>query len=97
MYSSHPDPVKELRRLLTLHRAYVQMRAGEGEAAMAAAPGNLEIAFWHALRLVGQGNEDQALPIFRRIFAADPNWKDLVRRLPAAGLIDEEQARRIVE
>jgi hypothetical protein len=32
------------------------------------------------------------LPLFRRAFAQDTNWVELVRRLPKAGLLPNDQA-----
>jgi hypothetical protein len=33
---------------------------------------------------------DEALPIFRRVFTADPNWKTLTTRLPKAGILPDD-------
>ena len=33
---------------------------------------------------------DEALPIFRQVFSANPNWALLVQRLPAAGLLRDD-------
>jgi len=30
-----------------------------------------------------------ALPVFRKVFAADPNWVELTRRLTAPGIIPD--------
>jgi tetratricopeptide (TPR) repeat protein len=90
----------ELDRLLALHRAYDVMNAGDAamatgdfEAAVghysratAMAPDIVELPFWQAATLFVEGREDEALPIFRRVFAAEPRWVEVVRRLPAAGL-----------
>lgn len=96
----HPEPVAELRRLLTLHRAYEQMNAGDEamerddvEAALRAysaaeelAPG-AEMTFWHAVSLANAGRVDEALPLFRRVFEADRRWADLVPRLAEVDLL----------
>jgi hypothetical protein len=60
---------------------------------------NGEMPFWHAVTLVGIGRVDEAMPLFRRAFAQDENWRELVRRLPAAGQLPNDSAliRRIVE
>ena len=100
----HAEPLKELRRLLTLQRAYNHMNAGDlaverkdNEAALreyAAAeklvPTNLEMVYWHAVALVNMNRVDEALPLFRRVFAADPNWRTLTPRLARAGLIPDD-------
>ncbi|MBZ4408202.1 DUF1028 domain-containing protein [Myxococcus sp. XM-1-1-1] len=100
----HPEPLKELRRLVTLQRAYNFMNEGDlalehkdTDAALAAyssaeklAPGNAEMIFWHAISLVGVDRVDQALPLLQRAYAADPRWRELLTRLPAAGLLPDD-------
>jgi uncharacterized Ntn-hydrolase superfamily protein len=99
------DPLKELRRLLILQRAYNHMNAGdvaienkdneaalrEYSAAAALAPGNLEMQYWHAAALVNMGRVDASLPLFRQVFRADANWKTLTPRLAAAGLLPSDR------
>jgi predicted Zn-dependent protease len=53
-------------------------------------PDNLEMAYWHAVALVNMNRVDEALPIFRRVFAADPNWRTLTPRLARSGLIPND-------
>ena len=100
-----PQPLEELRRLLTLARAYDYMNQGDElvtqgdiESAVEAysiaevlAPENHEMIFWHAATLAGVGRIEEALPLFRRAFALWPNWRTLVPRLPAAGLLPDDQ------
>lgn len=102
----HPDPLKELRRLVRLQRAYAHANRGDelmtekkvGEAlkeyaaAEAIAPEILELPFWHAVTLVSVGREAEAVPIFKRVFAKEPSWADLLERLPAAGLLPDDPA-----
>ena len=102
----HATPVKELRRLLTLARAYRKMDEGDGlwaegkvEAALEAyataesmAPGNHEMIFWHAATLAASGRVDESLDLFAQAFALWPKWRDLVPRLPAAGLLPDDPA-----
>jgi tetratricopeptide (TPR) repeat protein len=108
----HLEPVKEMRRLLTVARAYNYMNAGDeymtrGEVeraveaygtAEALAPDNHEMVFWHAATLAGIGRVAEALPLFKRAFAMWPGWRTLVPRLPASGLLpdDPELIERIV-
>lgn len=106
----HPEPLKELRRLITLQRAYNHMNHGdvamelkdhpralrEYSSAAKLVPGNGEMVFWHAVALVNMGRAEDATPLFRRIFAEDPNWRELARRLPKAGLMSEQAAAKIV-
>ncbi len=53
---------------------------------------NGEMAFWHAVMLVNAGRVDESLPLFRRAFALDPDWVELVRRLPKAGQLPDDPA-----
>jgi len=101
-----PAPLPELRRLVTLQRAYALMNEGdlaverkEDAAALAAysgaqalVPGNGEMTYWTAVSLVGMGKVEEALPLFRKTFAADPSWAELTRRLPKAGLLSDDPA-----
>lgn len=59
---------------------------------------NGEMVFWHAVTLASLGRVDEALPYFRRAFAQDDNWRELLRRLPAAGQFPNDPAllRRIL-
>jgi len=100
----HRDPLRELRRLLELHRAYERATAGDDlaaagdtegalaayDAAHRAQPDNTELAFWHGAALAAEGHEDEAGPILRRVFDADPGWVELLKRLPAAGLFPDD-------
>lgn len=106
----HPEPLAELRRLLRLRYAYLRMEAanaaalqGDIDGAKAAmadaerlAPGNLEIRYWHALGLAMNGRMDEAVPMLADIFAADANWAELTRRLPAAHLLTPELAEQVL-
>jgi len=107
------EPLKELRRLVVLQRAYNHMNAGdlaveqkdnqgalrEYSAAAALAPGNMEMVYWHAVALVNMGRIDESLPLFRQVFKADKNWLTLTPRIAAAGLLPKDQKiiGRIVE
>ena len=108
----HEEPIRELDRLLALHRAYEHMNrgdellgSGDVEAALDAyrtaaqmAPQIEEMPFWHAVTLADLGRVDEALPIFRDVFDRNPDWCTLVQRLPASGLLsdDPELMARIV-
>jgi uncharacterized Ntn-hydrolase superfamily protein len=105
----HPQPLVELRRLIKLQRAYNHMNAGdvavehkdneaalrEYKAAAALVPDSDEMVYWHAVALVGMGRTAEALPMFRKLFAKEPRWRELTRRLPASGLMPEAEARKI--
>lgn len=103
----HPEPLRELRRLLQLHRAYDAMNlgdeafaSGEVDKALAhysrgaeLAPEVTELPFWKAVTLVAAGRDKEALPIFQLVFATDPRWTRLVPRLPASGLLPDDAER----
>ena len=107
------DPLKELRRLVTLQRAYNHMNAGdlavehkdndralsEYGAAAKLVPDNAEMVYWHAVALVNMGRVDDSLPLFRKVFAMDKNWVTLTPRLAKVGLIPDDQKliQRIVD
>jgi len=98
----HPDPVSEITRLLALRRAYDRLAAADdlisgGDVAAIRAeqerfaelsPGNPEMAFWLGVSLAGAGKLDEARATFDLAYAVSPHWAELLRRLPAAGLLD---------
>jgi uncharacterized Ntn-hydrolase superfamily protein len=100
----HRDPVRELRRLLGLSRAYDRAGAGDElaaagdlEAALAAyatahaeQPDNAELAFWHGVALASNGREHEARPLLERAYADSEGWRELLRRLPDAGLFPKD-------
>lgn len=95
----HPDPIGEIKRLVRLNKAYNHMNQGdayltEGKTAeamkeytqgMAIYPDNPEMIFWPAVTLASTGKVEDSLPLFRQVFAKDPHWMELLRRLPAVG------------
>ena len=101
----HPEPLRELRRLVRLQRAYNHMNAGdlaverkdnegalrEYSAAGRLVPDNLEMVYWHAVALANMKRVEEALPLFRRVFAADPNWRTLTPRLVKAGILPDDK------
>ena len=48
--------------------------------------------YCHAIALVNMKRVDDSLPLFRKAFALDPNWKTLTPRLPGVGLLPVEKA-----
>lgn len=72
------------------------------QAAALAAPDaatNGEAAFWIGVTLANGDDPDQAIPYFRRAYAQDPRWAELVGRLPAADLLpaDADLVDRLVQ
>jgi uncharacterized Ntn-hydrolase superfamily protein len=106
------SPIKELKRLLRVYRAYEHMNNGdiavengdnelamkEYSAAEEMFPGNLEMKYWHAVTLVNIDKLNEALPLFKEIFSKDENWKTLTPRLIKNGLLnaDENQLKKIM-
>jgi len=100
------EPIKELERLLTVHRAYEHMNQGdlyteksdmanamkEYNAAMKQFPDNLEMKYWTAITLANNKQVSKALPMLKEIYSKDPNWKELTRRLPKVGLLNVTEA-----
>jgi uncharacterized Ntn-hydrolase superfamily protein len=100
----HPEPLAELRRLLTMKRAYNLMNEGDEHMMVGAidkaveaysgaeslVPDSHEMVFWHAVTLAAAGDVDASLPLFERAFAAWPLWRELVPRLPTSGLLPDD-------
>ena len=94
-------PLVEMERLLKTHRAYDHMNNGdlatevndmklamqEYEAAMKMFPKNLEMQYWTAITLANNGNLPKATLMLKAIYAQEPNWKEMTKRLPKSGLL----------
>ncbi|MCX5744136.1 MAG: Zn-dependent protease, partial [Proteobacteria bacterium] len=105
-----PAPIAELHRLVGLARAYDQMNQGDlatehGDMAAAidhygaaarAVPDSAEMIYWQAMALAEHGQLDRALPLAHRVFTQDPAYRELTRRLPAAGLLNPAAATRLL-
>ena len=108
----HPEPVKEIKRLLQIQRAYEHMNNGdlamekndidlalkEYGAAQELFPENLEMRYWYAVSLANAAMVDRSLPVFKDIFEKDENWRTLTKRLPKSGLltVSNEDLKRIL-
>jgi uncharacterized Ntn-hydrolase superfamily protein len=100
----HEDPVPELRRLLELKRAYARIDVADElaaggdmelalehyQAAHEAQPDKVELSFWHGVALAATGREDEARPLLGEAFRAGDGWRELLGRLPAAGLLPDD-------
>ncbi len=100
----HPEPIRELRRLVRLRRAYDFEDAGDNaisakqpdEAlrmytkAMEMAPDVVELQFWAAVSVYTNGDETKGLALFRQVFAKEARWVALVPRLAKAGLFPDD-------
>jgi uncharacterized Ntn-hydrolase superfamily protein/Zn-dependent M28 family amino/carboxypeptidase len=108
----HPSPLKELKRLINLNKAYNYMNKGDdfltenkiNEAmieytkAMEMYPENAEMIFWPAVTLAATGKVEKSLPLFKKVFEMDANWAILVPRLAEVGQLpaDESLIKKIL-
>ncbi len=100
----HPEPLKQLKRLVRIHRAYkhanvgdLYMETGDIEKALIEYdlsvgfyPENPELKYWTAVALVGKGRLEKALPIFKEVFSRAPQLKTLTPRVVSSGLIPKD-------
>jgi uncharacterized Ntn-hydrolase superfamily protein len=93
----HPDPVPELRRIVTMQLAYA-MTDDEGDAARAGrsaeeryasarqlAPDAYELVFWWGVELARRGDMVAARRELQIAFEADQRWRTTLEHLAAAG------------
>ena len=99
-------PLNEMDRLLRLYRAYEHMDKGdlatekndmklameEYSAAMKMFPGNLEMQYWTAITLANNKKVADASKMLQKIYAKDPNWRELTKRLPKVNLLTVSEA-----
>jgi uncharacterized Ntn-hydrolase superfamily protein len=101
----HPQPLKELKRLITVAKAYNHMNRGdhyltvndvkkaleEYSTAMNIYPGNPEMVFWPAVTMAASGKVEESLPLFKKVFASDIRWAELLKRLPAVDQFPKDE------
>lgn len=101
----HAAPVKELKRLLKLNKAYHHMNRGDEfltnnkipeamkaySQAMNMFPDNAEMIFWPAVTLAASGRIKESLPLFKKVFNLDANWATLLQRLPQVGQFPQDK------
>ena len=101
----HPEPIKEMKRLIRVSRAYqhanqgdLYIETGEIDKALSAYnlaaeyyPENPELPFWTAVSLASVDRVDESLPIFKEVFEKAPDLRDLVPRLIPAGLLPDDK------
>lgn len=100
----HADPLGELRRMIAMRRAVDEMDRAEklvlsgdvGTAAdlfarsQAAFGSNVEPSFWAGVSLAGAGDVEKAREAIAPALRAHEGWRELLRRLPAVGLLPDE-------
>ena len=108
----HQNPLKELKRLLKVFRAYEHMNNGdlaiekgdtikaleEYDASMKIFPENLEMRYWTAISLANNNKLEEALILFTDVFRKDNNWRILTERLPDSEILNltKEELERIL-
>lgn len=97
----HDTPIQEIERLLKVFRAYEHMNKGdyyveknemknamdEYNKAQQMFPENLEMRYWTAITLANGNDINKASTMLQGIYKKDPNWRELTRRLPKAGVL----------
>jgi uncharacterized Ntn-hydrolase superfamily protein len=107
----HPDPVPELRRIVTMQLAY-DLLNDEGDAAKAGvsaeeryaearrmAPDAYELVFWRAVELASGGDVPAARREMAIAVAADDSWRQTLEHMAEAGRegITSELAAALLE
>ncbi len=107
----HPDPVPELRRIVTIQLAY-DLLDDEGDAAKSGmtpqarydrarelAPDAYELVFWRGLELATAGDVDAARRQLAIAFAADTRWRTTLQHLAEARLqgVTPELAAKLLD
>lgn len=96
-----PSPLQELRRLLTIRRAYALfdrarkvLETGDVDAALALVmearelqPDNVQFCFWAGVGLANAGRRDEARRWLGEAFGAAEAWRELARRLVPLGML----------
>lgn len=103
----HPEPLAELRRLVTIKRGYelafVKPDASFEDIDQAllqiedATGGNPEMTYWAAITLTSMGRVDDGRRLIARANQVSPNWEELLRRLPAAGNVPQGIVDQLLE
>ncbi len=100
----HPEPLKQLRRLIRINRAYrhanrgdLYMETGDIKNALVEYglssklyPENPELKYWAAVTLAGEGRLEEALPMFGEVFRRAPELKTMTPRIISPGLLPNE-------
>jgi uncharacterized Ntn-hydrolase superfamily protein len=102
----HADPVGELRRIVDLKAADLLSRKGDEQAeagdiekalktyarARQLSKDASEMAFWQALTLADEHDMiEEARNMLAPLFEAEPNWRELVRRLENTEILDHPE------
>jgi len=102
----HPNPIRELKRLLTLHRVYYLIDEGEemlvrGEAEKAVStikkaielnPNSDDAYLDLGMMYMKIGEKEKAINAFKEALRINPKMRVVVRQLPKVGLIEVDKA-----
>ena len=105
----HPEPLPELRRLLSIRRAYDADteadhldEAGNTEAAremrvaaLEAAPDNIELRFWAGIALCQAGELADGAKFVAEAIAHDRRWDELINRLVQSQRMTAQEAEML--
>ncbi len=92
----HPEPLIELRRLVTIHGAYALADRADGlvndgrhgeaarlyQRASELAPDNHELRFWAGIGAAQSGDLDAGVAHVRAAIEMHPGWRELLARIP---------------
>lgn len=104
-----PDPIRELRRLLHVKRAYMTLNEAERldvdgdkegslrtlRKATAMAPDMVEIQFWAGLTLAEEGLLDEGCELMMRAVRKDRRWVETLHRLVAVDRLKADLAEKV--
>ena len=104
-----PEPLRELRRLLRIKRAYTSDDAAErlevaGDVKAAVklrteaaegAPDLVELSFWAGLDMAKLGDVDGGARLIARAVAEEPRWVEAMNRLAAVEWVDRDLVEKI--
>ncbi len=99
----HDQPLQELKRLITLKKAFHHnsrgdhhLRNGDVDAALrefsmavSMAPAHEELVFWQAVAMAVAGFRKEAEPLLRELFDSSSNWRLLAERVAKSRYLPE--------
>jgi uncharacterized Ntn-hydrolase superfamily protein len=85
----HPEPLRELRRLLDLEEAYRAQFLSDERAAAARAGGlsDLDVRWAEILDAAHEGDVERARALLAPLLVEEPRWAEYARTLGARGLL----------
>ncbi len=106
--ADHADPVGELRRLVTVDRAYRELRRGESAIAAGAEARALhhlslaerlrhgvEVDFWRAVALARLGHDVEALAVLTEVLVVAPQFEEVLVRVAEVDAVAAQLAGQL--